>query len=77
MRFLALEGLPFRGYDEKPNSSNHGNFLEFLDVQIMYNDELKREIAKLREISSIHVIYSKANTSYFFNEYLICTERVQ
>ncbi|XP_042415036.1 zinc finger MYM-type protein 1-like [Zingiber officinale] len=43
---LALQGIPFRGHDEKSSSSNRGNFLEFLDVLTMYNDELSKAIAK-------------------------------
>ncbi|XP_042386705.1 zinc finger MYM-type protein 1-like [Zingiber officinale] len=43
---LALQGIPFRGHDEKSSSSNHANFLEFLDVLTMYNDELSKAIAK-------------------------------
>ncbi|XP_042386457.1 zinc finger MYM-type protein 1-like [Zingiber officinale] len=43
---LALQGIPFRGHDEKSSSSNRGNFLEFLDVLSMYNDELSKAIAK-------------------------------
>ncbi|XP_042401540.1 zinc finger MYM-type protein 1-like [Zingiber officinale] len=43
---LALQGIPFRGHDEKSSSSNRGNFLEFLNVLSMYNDELSKAIAK-------------------------------
>ncbi|XP_042379953.1 uncharacterized protein LOC121972337 [Zingiber officinale] len=43
---LALQGIPFRGHDEKSSSSNSGNFLEFLDVLTIYNDELSKAIAK-------------------------------
>ncbi|XP_074559177.1 uncharacterized protein LOC141815131 [Curcuma longa] len=44
--FLALQGIPFRGHDEKASSSNRGNFLEFLDVLTKYNDELSLAIEK-------------------------------
>ncbi|XP_042418742.1 zinc finger MYM-type protein 1-like [Zingiber officinale] len=43
---LAFQGIPFKGHDEKSSSSNRGNFLEFLDVLSMYNDELSKAIAK-------------------------------
>ncbi|XP_042426291.1 zinc finger MYM-type protein 1-like [Zingiber officinale] len=44
---LALQGILFRGHDEKSSSSNRDNFLEFLDVLTMYNDELSKEIVKV------------------------------
>ncbi|XP_042400919.1 uncharacterized protein LOC121990940 [Zingiber officinale] len=43
---LALQGIPFRGHAEKSSSFYHGNFLEFLDVLTMYNDELSKAIVK-------------------------------
>ncbi|XP_073295905.1 uncharacterized protein [Primulina huaijiensis] len=46
VRLLALQGVPFRGHDESSNSSNRGNFLEFLDVVALYNDELSDAIHK-------------------------------
>ncbi|XP_042441400.1 zinc finger MYM-type protein 1-like [Zingiber officinale] len=46
---LALQGIPFRGHDEKSSSSNRGNFLEFLDVLSMYNDELSKAITKAQK----------------------------
>ncbi|XP_020272615.1 zinc finger MYM-type protein 1-like [Asparagus officinalis] len=46
VRLLALQGITFRGHDEKSSSSNRGNFLEFLDVLAMENDELSKAIAK-------------------------------
>ncbi|XP_073059694.1 uncharacterized protein [Primulina eburnea] len=45
-RLLALQGVPFRGHDESSNSSNRGNFLEFLDIVALYNDELSCAIEK-------------------------------
>ncbi|XP_073016513.1 uncharacterized protein [Primulina eburnea] len=46
VRLLALQGVPFKGHDESSNSSNRGNFLEFLDVVALYNDELSDAIHK-------------------------------
>ncbi|XP_073041798.1 uncharacterized protein [Primulina eburnea] len=46
VRLLALQGVPFRGHDESSNSSNRGNFLEFLDIVALYNDELSCAIEK-------------------------------
>ncbi|XP_075499077.1 uncharacterized protein LOC142537446 [Primulina tabacum] len=46
VRLLALQGVPFRSHDESSNSSNRGNFLEFLDVVALYNDELSDAIHK-------------------------------
>ncbi|XP_073061901.1 uncharacterized protein [Primulina eburnea] len=46
VRLLALQGVPFRGHDESSNSSNCGNFLEFLDIVALYNDELSCAIEK-------------------------------
>ncbi|XP_020267027.1 zinc finger MYM-type protein 1-like [Asparagus officinalis] len=46
VRLLALQEILFRGHDEKSSSSNRGNFLEFLDVLAMENDELSKAIAK-------------------------------
>ncbi|XP_075524090.1 uncharacterized protein LOC142556515 [Primulina tabacum] len=43
---LRFRGVPFRGHDESSNSSNRGNFLEFLDVVALYNDELSCAIHK-------------------------------
>lgn len=46
VRLLALQGIPFRGHDEKSSSSNRGNFFEFLDVLTMYSDDLSKTIAR-------------------------------
>ncbi|XP_075507393.1 uncharacterized protein LOC142544219 [Primulina tabacum] len=46
VRLLALQGIPFRDHDKKSSSSNRGNFLEFLDVLTMYNDDLSKAIAR-------------------------------
>ncbi|XP_075515363.1 uncharacterized protein LOC142550005 [Primulina tabacum] len=44
--WLKRHGVHFRGHDESSNSSNRGNFLEFLDVAALYNDELSDAIQK-------------------------------
>ena len=46
VRLLALQGILFRGHDEKSSSSNRGNFLKFFDVLAMENDEFLKAIAK-------------------------------
>ncbi|XP_073064150.1 uncharacterized protein [Primulina eburnea] len=46
VRLLALQDVPFQGHDESSNSSNRGNFLEFLDIVALYNDELSCAIEK-------------------------------
>lgn len=40
VRLVTFEACAFRGHDEKPNSSNCGNFLELLKLLASYNDEL-------------------------------------
>ena len=42
IRFLLLQGLPFRGHDESPASSNRGNFLELLE---WYSSECPEVVA--------------------------------
>ncbi|XP_073279570.1 uncharacterized protein [Primulina huaijiensis] len=49
VRLLALQGIPFRGHDEKSSSSNRGNFLEFLDVLTMYNESFKGNCKSSKE----------------------------
>ncbi|XP_042423366.1 uncharacterized protein LOC122010977 [Zingiber officinale] len=43
---VGVESSAREGHDEKSSLSNRGNFLEFLDVLTMYNDELSKAIAK-------------------------------
>ena len=42
--FLAKQGLALRGNDESSVSLNRGNFLELINFQCNYNEELKRAI---------------------------------
>lgn len=42
--FLAKQGLPFRGHDERDASVNRGNFLELLDFVAAYNDSVRRVV---------------------------------
>ena len=41
VRFLARQGLAFRGHDEGAQSSNQGNFLELLKLLATHNDDLR------------------------------------
>ncbi|CAI0460737.1 unnamed protein product [Linum tenue] len=41
-RLLALEGVAFRGHDETEESSNRGNFIEFLQLLADHNEEIGR-----------------------------------
>ena len=45
-RILLLQGLPFRGHDESEESSNRGNFLEFLQFVADQNEEASKVILK-------------------------------
>ncbi|XP_073285162.1 uncharacterized protein [Primulina huaijiensis] len=42
----AEKGIPFRCHYEKSSSSNRGNFVEFLDLLTMYNDDISKAIAR-------------------------------
>ena len=44
---LALQGLAFRGHDEKVTSMNRGNFLETLELLIRNDRELQSAVAAL------------------------------
>ncbi|CAL1406910.1 unnamed protein product [Linum trigynum] len=41
-RLLALQGVAFRGHDETEESSNRGNFIEFLQLLADHNEEIGR-----------------------------------
>ena len=41
VRFLLRQGIAFRGHDESENSSNQGNFLEFLRFLADHNQNIK------------------------------------
>ncbi|XP_025820787.1 zinc finger MYM-type protein 1-like [Panicum hallii] len=45
--YLALQGEPFRGYDETSTSLDKGNFLEMLDWYKERNEEVKRALDEL------------------------------
>jgi len=40
-KYLTLQGLSYRGHDEKPSSSNKGNFLEMVDWYKDKNEEVR------------------------------------
>ncbi|XP_059650464.1 uncharacterized protein LOC132296270 [Cornus florida] len=44
VRFLALQGIGFRGHDESSSSLNRGNFIEVLKCKAEGNDELSSVI---------------------------------
>ncbi|XP_047948935.1 zinc finger MYM-type protein 1-like [Salvia hispanica] len=46
LRYLIMQGLPFRGHDESEESLNQGNFLEFLKVISSCNEEIASVVLK-------------------------------
>ena len=40
-KYLTLQGLSYHGHDEKPSSSNKGNFLEIVDWYKDKNEEVR------------------------------------
>ncbi|XP_042067316.1 zinc finger MYM-type protein 1-like [Salvia splendens] len=46
VRFLLIQGLPFRGHDESSTSLNKCNFLELLEWYGLRNDEVGKVILK-------------------------------
>ncbi|CAI0422394.1 unnamed protein product [Linum tenue] len=43
-RWLALQGVAFRGHDETPHSKNRGNFIELIEIFSSYNQEVKSTV---------------------------------
>ena len=41
LKFLAKQGLAFRGHNENIESKNRGNFLEILDLMAETNEDLR------------------------------------
>jgi hypothetical protein len=46
VRVLAFQGVAFRGRDKSVGSKNCENFLEILDLMILYNEEIAKLMAK-------------------------------
>ncbi|KAJ8759156.1 hypothetical protein K2173_004163 [Erythroxylum novogranatense] len=44
LRYLLIQGLPFRGNDESENSTNQGNFLELLKFIASNNEEIRNVV---------------------------------
>ena len=60
VRVLAFQGVTFRGRDESAGSKNRRNFLEILDLTILYNEKVAEVIAKaLKNASYISPIIQK------------------
>lgn len=47
IRWLLLQGLPFRGHDEKESSSNRGNFVSLLTLLSEHDPEYAKVVLKL------------------------------
>ncbi|WVZ64065.1 hypothetical protein U9M48_013635 [Paspalum notatum var. saurae] len=54
LRFLLHQGLSFRGHDESEESSNRGNFIEFLKFLVVNSEEVDRYV--LRHASERKII---------------------
>ena len=40
VKWLAMQGCAFRGHDESMNSTNRGNFIEMIKLQVKVNQEI-------------------------------------
>lgn len=47
IRWLLLQGLPFRGHDEKESSSNRGNFVSLLTLFSEHDPEYAKVVLKM------------------------------
>jgi hypothetical protein len=69
VRVLAFQGVAFRGRDESVDSMNHGNFLEILNLMVLYNEQIVEVIAKAPKKCLLHITNdTKRNFTYFFNQ---------
>jgi len=46
VRVLPFQGVAFRGWDESLDSRNRRNFLEILNLMVLYNEQIAEVIAK-------------------------------
>ena len=73
IRWLTIQGCPFRGHDETLQSKNRGNFLEIIRILASYNDKVAQVVLENAPKSAkytsptiqkeiLHVIASKVRS---------------
>ena len=73
VRWLTIQGCPFKGHDETLQSKNRGNFLEIIRILAFYNDKVAQVVLENAPKSAkytsptiqkeiLHVIASKVRS---------------
>ena len=71
-RFLAKQGLAFRGHDESESSSNKGNFLELLRFLGDHNEHINKVILD-KAPQNLNKVIFRRNMVLQFQIWRICT----
>ena len=59
IRYLANQGMPFRGDDESHDSFNRGNFIELVKVFARMNEEVEKVVLQNAPLNIFHIRYKR------------------